>query len=392
VNIYGPPTCSKLAFLIHLDMEQSSARPEAEAIWDMLVTKGIDPAVGLGFFHHESTCGKLGRARITKSWGNLRWREVYADLVYPVRNVDGFAAYESYVDAARHFAEHLLGADGTNSYAGLKTVEQVVPIWAPAADHNVPTAYIAAVNELATMLGGQSMAKPRILHVAGHLRCQNITEEGLCDYLDKAASAAALRGMTGTSGEQQFTADMATRQMNMMVATGKLEARAVDSAYSSADYLDWKPSLVIAHHIHRDGQNRAMFAVPDSSRHFKYHSDAASAESERLLARIIGGYAQWTGIPVQQDLVTLRMRQLYTWCYIDESSQALIAEYGNGNVDNVVLFGQADLLARFMTAAVLEHFNLAQPPTPPPPSPDQRSLADIATDLESLAKELRDVR
>lgn len=103
--------------------------------------------------------------------------------------------------------------------------------------------------------------------------------------------------------------------------------------------IDFKPHLVIAHHIHRDGKNRAMFALPDSL--VGYHSPAANEESVRLMARIIGGYTKTTGIPVMQDLATLRMRQLYTWCFVHKDAQAIIPEYGNGNIDTKILFGQA---------------------------------------------------
>ena len=34
----------------------------------------------------------------------------------------------------------------------------------------------------------------------------------------------------------------------------------------------------------------------------------------------------------------------YTWCFIDEVSQAIIPEYGNGNIDTKVPVGQPDLL------------------------------------------------
>ena len=389
MNIYGSPTCTFAAFARHL--EHSPARVEMLTLWEVFRSHNIDPAVALGFFHHESACGTLGRAVTTLSWGNIRWRPVYDGLAYPVRDVDGFCAYPSYSAGARHFCEHLLGLDNTNAYAGLTTVEQVVPKWAPAPTNN-PPAYIAAVERLATELSGgtTTMAKPRILHVAGHLRTQQMTEDGLCDGLDKPATVAALKGMTGTGGEQDFTSNMVGRQADLMNASGLLEARAIDCIYHKADYIDWAPNLVIAHHIHRDGSNRAMFAVPDRARAF--HSEAANDESARLMARIVGGYTQATGIPITQAAVTLRMVQLYTWCYIAEDSQAIIPEYGNGNLDTAALFNDASAqkIAKFMTQAVLEHFNLTVPgPTPVPPTTPARPLAAIATDLEALAKELR---
>jgi len=46
------------------------------------------------------------------------------------------------------------------------------------------------------------------------------------------------------------------------------------------------------------------------------------------------------------------------WCFIRDNSQAPIPEDGNGDLDTKVLFSNADVLARFITDCVLEHFNL----------------------------------
>jgi hypothetical protein len=220
-----------------------------------------------------------------------------------------------------------------------------------------------------------------------------MTEEGLCDGLDKAASVIALKGMTGTGGEQDFTSHMAALQAELMNTTGLIESKTVDACYSKALYADWKPDLVIAHHIHRDGEHRAMFAIPDNK--FKFHSDAANKESFRLMARIMGRYSDVTGIPIDQASVTLRMTQLYTWCYIDESTQALIPEYGNGNLDTVALFNADSVLkiAQYFTSCVLEHFNLVSIPGGPKPTtpalkPHKLELAallrNIADEVEAL--------
>jgi hypothetical protein len=390
--IYGTPTCTYASFASHLLSHGSPAAPEAKDCWATFVSLGIDPAVALGFFHHESSCGQMGRAKITKSWGNIRWLDVYGSLPYPVANVDGFVGYTSFTEAARHFGEHLKGLDGTHSYFGKLTVEAVVPIWAPAPTNNPPR-YIEAVIEVADQLarGGFVMAKPKVLHIAGHLRTKDMTEEGLCDGLDKAASVIALKGMTGTGGEQDFTAHMAALQAELMNTTGLIEAKTVDACYSKALYIDWKPNLVIAHHIHRDGDHRAMFAIPDNK--FKFHSDVANKESYRFMARVMGRYTDVTGIPLDQASITLRMTQLYNWCYLDEDSEAQISEYGNGNFDTVALFNADSVLkiAQYFTACVLEHFNLTAvvPGGPKPPTPSLKpTKAELAALLRDIADEV----
>lgn len=389
MNIYGSPSCTFTQFLQHLVFESSPAANESQLIWDIFLQYRIDPAVALGIFHHESRCGNEGKAVANKSWGNLRYVPVYGVLPYPVRDNAGFCQYPSSTQGARHFAEHLRSIDGTANYFQLTTLEQIIPIYAPSSS-NKPDLYIKAVEDFVEKLSGKGKKMIRVLHVAGHVRCENITTVGLCDGLDKVASAAALRAMTGTTGEQDFTSAMAQLQTDLMNATGQIEARAQDCTYVKEAYLDWAPDLVIAHHIHRDGQNRAMFAVPDPG--YNFQVEAAHQESIRLMARVIGGYTGKTGIPVMQDSVTLRMRQLYTWCYIKETTQALIPEYGNGNLDTVALFNadSARKIAMYMRDCVLEHFNLSLQPAPAPipaPIPAPQPSPDPAVGKLAAAKQ-----
>lgn len=381
MNVYGDPSCTYEQFADHL-MKHSPAGPEAFHIWQILEYYRVDPAVALAFFHHESLCGTSGRAAVTRSWGNIRWRPIFGDLDYPVKDSDGFCAYMNFTAGAMHFCEHLLGKDFTNNYKDKTTVELVVPTWAPKSDHNSPVDYIYAVKKFVYELshpveGGKQLFK--VLNVAGHLRCADITEDGLCEGLDKKASALALRGMTGASGEVDFTANVVGLLSDKLNATGKFEARSADCAYHKDQYIDWAPHVVLVHHFHRDmvtrtidgiqvqvPNGRAMMSAPDSTR--AYHQAQANAESLRLAARIEGGYLAATGIPITEDNVTLRMSQLYNWCYIHESSQALIIEYGNANVDNGALYGRTDDIMEFLKNCLLEHFNLVAPvKTPPPP-------------------------
>ena len=154
---------------MHIALHQAPAIPWAGAMYDIIVAYGIRPEVALAFYHHESSCGMEGRARTTRSFGNLRWKPEYQtffgtpekfvkDSPYWVMNLDGFVAYQRYTDAADHFCRHLTGQDGTDFYRskfGVKmTTEQVVPIWAPSADGNVPKAYLAALWRFVGEMGG----------------------------------------------------------------------------------------------------------------------------------------------------------------------------------------------------------------------------------------------
>jgi len=58
------------------------------------------------------------------------------------------------------------------------------------------------------------------------------------------------------------------------------------------------------------------------------------------MARIVGGYTKATGIPVMQDLATLRMRQLYTWCFIDRTRRRSFSNTATATLDAKVIIGQ----------------------------------------------------
>ena len=401
MNVYGPPSCTFEAFAAHLAEPHdpqtgnaSPAAPEARALWAELTLARVDPAVALGFFHHESGCGTRGRALATKSWGNIRYRVAYAALPYPVIDLAGFAAYPTYSLGALHFVDHLRGRDGTDFYHGLTTVEDVVPRWAPAADGNDPAAYIAAVESLARSLSRGTM--PKVALVAGHLRCANITTAGLCPAIANDASVAKLRASTGSAGEAAYVGDFATRLADALKAAG-VDARAIDCTYDAETYVTWKPDGVLALHYHRDAPTeRAMFAKPEPGLGFQ---DAnASAESSRLEARIEGAYQARTGIPLSEDLVTLNMTQLYTWCFIPSTAWALCCELGNANVDTVALYDGIAAIVTYLRDCVLEHLNLAIPGAPParragdvPPPAPVVTKDTIAAALEGLARQVREL-
>jgi hypothetical protein len=115
----------------------------AEYIWHAGKALGVDPAVFMGVFWHESHFGLRGVAAGTHSPGNLR---CYSDPLpgsycYP----GDYEAYSSWwygIDATytllRSYAHH-----------GARTVAEAIPIWAPPSDSNNDPAYIQSV--LATM-------------------------------------------------------------------------------------------------------------------------------------------------------------------------------------------------------------------------------------------------
>jgi hypothetical protein len=95
----------------------------------------IDDVYALAFFLHESSFGTTGVARVTRSLGNIICSG------YPTC-FQGFRLYSSWqvgaLDWFRLIKYEYLPR-------GLTTVQAIVPVYAPASDHNDVPGYIAAV-------------------------------------------------------------------------------------------------------------------------------------------------------------------------------------------------------------------------------------------------------
>ncbi len=114
----------------------SPAAGKGQALYDLGVEHGIDPAFALAFFMHESTFGTRGEATKSRSLGNLR-------CIPNFRCEDNFAQFNTWEDGFKAWYQ-LIG----NLYVAqwkLTTVDQIIPKYAPTADHNNEQAYIAAL-------------------------------------------------------------------------------------------------------------------------------------------------------------------------------------------------------------------------------------------------------
>jgi hypothetical protein len=112
--------------------------------YDIIVSSGLDPAVALGFFAHESVFGTRGVAVETLNWGNVR------TPVNPARVVGthprSFAIFRSWQDGLRDWCERI--NERYINQRGLDTVEKAIPIYAPSTDGNNEQRYIEHVNQL----------------------------------------------------------------------------------------------------------------------------------------------------------------------------------------------------------------------------------------------------
>lgn len=151
LSFRSEPRISRAAFTQILQRGGSPAAGAGSELYDIIVAYGLDPAVALAFFQHESsfcTAGHCAREGL-RNWGMLR-RHIKAD-----RNAGssaGFARYASWQDGVRDWCELIIGRYINR---GLDTVEKAVPVYAPRADRNVPEAYINAIRRLVASWSGR---------------------------------------------------------------------------------------------------------------------------------------------------------------------------------------------------------------------------------------------
>ncbi|MEO6887472.1 MAG: hypothetical protein ABI456_00530, partial [Ktedonobacteraceae bacterium] len=139
-SVLGKPTITVAFINKVLDTYHSPAAGKGQALYDYGVQYGIDPVYGLAFFLHESTFGTAGEARITHSLGNLR--------CIPTRacsgpNGQGYAIMNSWEDGFLQWYKLI-----RNLYVAIWnriTIDQIIPKYAPQADHNDEAAYIRSV-------------------------------------------------------------------------------------------------------------------------------------------------------------------------------------------------------------------------------------------------------
>ena len=135
-SVSGPPTVSATFINQVLAYYHSPAAGKGQALFDDGITYGIDPVFALAFFMHESSFGTTGIAQYTLSLGNLR-------CVPPYSCYDGFSSFPTW--EAGFEAWYSLIRNVYIDTWHLSTVEQIIPTYAPASDHNDVAAYINAV-------------------------------------------------------------------------------------------------------------------------------------------------------------------------------------------------------------------------------------------------------
>ena len=143
-NPIGPPSISLATFAHFLQVNNSPAFPEAASMYQNCLKLSCDPAVALAFFNHESSMGRAGAAVGHKSFGNIRctpgWPCDYSG------GGGGFKIYNNWTEGLIDWA--ILLKDVYAARFQLYTLEQIIPVYAPAEDHNQPIVYINTVKSL----------------------------------------------------------------------------------------------------------------------------------------------------------------------------------------------------------------------------------------------------
>ncbi|NJN17250.1 MAG: glucosaminidase domain-containing protein [Oscillochloris sp.] len=173
LSFVSPPRISQQAFVQILRNGGSPATSAGPELYDIIVAYGLDPAVALAFFKHESqfcTTGRCARDGL-QNWGMLR-RAVKASR--GAGSVGGFARYGSWQDSVRDWCELILGRYVNR---GLDTVEKAVPVYAPRSDGNVPESYINTIRRLVASWSGRRIEAEVQLHsYSGNLDTALISE------------------------------------------------------------------------------------------------------------------------------------------------------------------------------------------------------------------------
>jgi len=161
-RIAGPADMTPESFQRVLEDYSSPALPDAELLYPVLTYAGVRPSVFLAFFIHESRCGTLGIAASHQlnNPGNVRSVADPASGGVVIDTPRGqFVRYPTWTVGTRDWAKRLRGP--LYEGAGLKTVAQVIPKYAPSSDGNDTEAYIraveATVKRLARDITGGSM-------------------------------------------------------------------------------------------------------------------------------------------------------------------------------------------------------------------------------------------
>ena len=146
-TLQGGPTITPAQINAILTAYGSPMEGEGQALYDLGVRYGIDPAYCLAFFVHESGAGTQGEAVLTHNLGNIR-------AIAGLPSLDGYRYFDTWLEGANAWYQLISGI--YLKQWKLTTVDQIIPVYAPSGDSNDPTAYANGVKQLVAGWRAQS--------------------------------------------------------------------------------------------------------------------------------------------------------------------------------------------------------------------------------------------
>lgn len=230
-TILSAPRIDRRTFAAVLARAGSPARHDADAAYAGAVAHGVDPAVLLAVFQHESSYGRAGVARSSRSWGNLRRSPDYP-------TVDGFARYPTWAAGAKDTARLLrvYGKSLIRPGRDTSTVQRFPYVWAPTGDGgNDPDKYgdalVRAINgyrELGRKLDGAPV-HPTHRSAFGGVRLRERPRLS-GDELRTVPVGTMVRATVVVGGEYQHAGRAGTRWLRITALNGRTLPAPVYSA------------------------------------------------------------------------------------------------------------------------------------------------------------------
>lgn len=146
LSVVGPPTITVAQIERVLAAYKSPAAGHGQEIYDLGLRYGINPAISLAFFIHESSAGS------NPAWAGWKPDGTTTNNIGNIICTPGYRCYgrfrdynswgEGIEDWYKLIKELYVGEWGRT------TVEQIIPKYAPAVDNNDEGAYINSVKQL----------------------------------------------------------------------------------------------------------------------------------------------------------------------------------------------------------------------------------------------------
>lgn len=197
-SILSTPRITEGQFASILRAHGSPAAGEAASIYGVVTSYGVDPAVFLAIFQHESSFGTAGVATRTRNPGNL----VYTPSAAEFGGVKSgrWASFGTWTQGAAATANllRIYGAGEIRPGVDTSTVRTLPFVWAPASDNNAPKAYGASLaNAISTWTGARSSFTPATTSALG-------TATGKAARTPAAVAKAPAPALLGGSNERMI--------------------------------------------------------------------------------------------------------------------------------------------------------------------------------------------